>query len=105
MEEGYDLRKLAGYAAGRFCSLLLVVRRRFGACQHQIALQNVKDSRGQFIAPFILLVVAPIAIQTDGIVEIFWKGLAVAAFAYQRVAELAARGSIVNTPSGRAAGI
>src|ERR1041385_3923199 len=68
--------------------------RRFCPRQIQITLQSVQDMRGKLVAPLILLSVSPVAIQANGIGEIFGKCLAVYAITDQRIRQLAP-GSVI----------
>src|SRR5579872_5938336 len=99
------LQFLAGDSRGRVSSFFVRAASGFGAGQIQISLQRVEHGAGKFVAPFVLLGVAPVTIQAGGVVQVFGESLAVSAFANERVAELTSTGSVENAPGSSAARI
>ena len=79
-------RTLAGDGARSGGVLVFVVGGALGFGQVEVALQQVEHGAGQFAFSLVLLGVGPVAIQANGIGDVFGKRLAVAAFAGQNLA-------------------
>src|SRR5437660_1553278 len=82
-----------------------MMSRCFCPRQIEITLQGIEDEAGQFVSPVVQFGFTPIAVQADGVAEVFGKNLAVAAFAHQDVAQPAAAGGVVNAAMGASFGV
>src|SRR6185437_7248574 len=102
-ESGEEI--LAGYAAGRMRGIFSVVGGHLHSRQLQLALQNVKDGAGQLFAPLFDFVIAPVAIQANGVSDVFRKSLPIGAFAHQSVSDLAPGSRVVHMTGRHSVGI
>src|SRR6266566_6596498 len=65
--------------------------------QIQIPLQQVQHKAGELVSPIVQLSLAPVAIQANGVGEVFGERLPVAAIADQNIPEAASTGSVINS--------
>src|SRR6266567_4898325 len=71
--------------------------RNFRAREIQVPLQCVEHEARKFVSPFVELGFAPIAVQSNGIAEVFGKNLTVRAFTDHNISQAASSCGIVNT--------
>ena len=73
-----------------------MMRCGFRPRQIKVTLQQIENEAGQLVSPFFQFGFAPVAVQANGVAEIFGKSLAVAAFTDQDVSQPAAAGRVVD---------
>src|SRR6266446_4180681 len=99
------LRMLAGYSRSRTNRLLVTMARRLRPRQIQIPLQRIEHKAGELISPIVQLRLAPVAIQANGVGEVFRERLPVAAIADQNVSEPASAGRVINSAVCASSGV